>query len=112
MQVVNRSIIILKPKEPYLSWANHVAQSMESLGEIRAQSKAILIPQTSYSDQARAYLEQNYARLFEIELEGWASDKKRWPPKRDFDTFLDWFDVEVYALVLDDGNALLSEPYN
>ena len=45
---------------------------------------------------ADEWLQQNYAELFERQLEPWTTDEGQWPPDRSFDTFLAWFDV-VFA---------------
>ena len=39
--------------------------------------------------------------IFEEELNGWHRLKSDWPPHRDLDTFLDWFEVQIHSMVLD-----------
>ena len=112
MNVINRAAAIIKPKEPYLEWANRIAQSNESLDDLVKSSRAILIPNDAY-DGMEMFLKENFLRIFEMELESWVPDKSFWPSERDYDTFTKWFDVEVYALVVDVSEAeLLSEPYD
>ena len=38
---------------------------------------------------------------FELELVEWVQDEAQWPEKRDFPTFLEWFDVESHSMVFD-----------
>jgi hypothetical protein len=111
MQVVNRTLIIIKPKTPYLEWANRTAQSYETLDELRKSSRAVLVSSNAFRDKEK-YLEENYGRLFELELDAWVSERKLWPKQIDFQVFNQWFDVEFYALVIDSLETdLLKEPY-
>ena len=111
INVINRAVAIIKPQAPYLEWANGVAQSYESLEDLVKSSRAILVPNDAY-DGMETFLKKNFSLIFELELESWVSDNHNWPPKRDYDTFTKWFDVEAYALVVDLSEAeLLREPY-
>ncbi len=101
MDVVNRSAIVIKPKEPYLDWANEVAQTMESMDELRQQSTVILIPKSAYQDHAEIFLRENCVRIFERELDAWSPARELRPANPDYETLTAWFDIEVHALVLD-----------
>lgn len=107
MYLVNRSLILIKPKEPYVNWANSTAQSYETIDEIRESSKAILLPIDIYDNQ-EAFLEENFKVIFELELDAWLSDKRLWPRQIDYETFKKWFDVEFYSLVVDFSESELS----
>ncbi len=50
--------------------------------------------------------------LFEQELVGWSQDEDAWPTKRDFHTFLEWFDIEFHSMVLDLAEGELSVSFD
>ena len=50
---------------------------------------------------ADRWLQQNYAELFERELEPLGRYEAQWPSDRSFETFLAWFDV-VFSPTVDD----------
>ncbi len=108
MNKVNRTALSIKPKEPYLDWANFAMTSYEGVEEMRATSKIILLPEPFYNHQDD-FLKENYRELFELELEAWVPDRKFWPQQTDLDMFKRWFDVELYALILDFNDDDLSK---
>jgi hypothetical protein len=45
--------------------------------------------------------------IFENELSGWNMDKRTWPKKRGFKSFLKWFEVERHSMVFDLGDGVI-----
>jgi hypothetical protein len=112
VNVVNRTALSIKPKEPYLKWANFATTSYESIEDIRSAGKIILLPISAFNDQER-FLEEHYRELFELELDAWTPNNKAWPQQIDLNMFKQWFDVEFFALALDfSDDELFKEPYN
>lgn len=105
--MVNRAALIITPKQPYADWANqlpdrsdtekqcpHTAESMKDEPDV------YLIPEPP-SDNNCAYVNKNWAELFEIQLEGWSLNPDWWPADRTKKMFYEWFNVTVSSLVLD-----------
>lgn len=111
MNVVNRTAAVIKPKAPYVQWANQVATSYESVESMQNTSHVFLLPYQAYSN-ADEFLKEHWQTLFYLELDSWTEDQGLWPKQIDFQLFTEWFDVESYALVIDFADeGLSSEPY-
>lgn len=103
MRDINRSLIILKPKQPFLDWLKTQDDKLEdlTLERLAEDSTAYLIPEL-WDDKAQdEILKVLYADLFEEELEAWWQDETVWPKKRSFKTFEEWFEVDFHSLVFD-----------
>ncbi len=103
MDAINRAVAIVKPKQPYLDWANSLPDPAKdlTLEELRSDCTALLIPEFAYKDEEEAFLKEIYPTVFEMELDAWYRDDTLWPGKRDYDTFRAWFDVEIHSMVID-----------
>ena len=105
MRLVNRGVLIIKPKQPFLDWADRLPDPTPvTLAQLREDCTAILIPDV---DDAEAYLRRIYRSIFEMELDGWHRDESFWPQKRDYRTFRAWFDVEWHSMVWDASDSVL-----
>ena len=95
------SAFMLCPRQPFENWVRNV----EGRGDdwrlpAISRCSAYVTPELPRQVDADRWLEQNYAELFERELEPWA-DRAQWPSDRSFETFLAWFDV-VFSPTVDD----------
>jgi hypothetical protein len=114
VDVINRSVAIIRPKQPYLDWIRTLpGPYYETLEDLQEQCRAVLIPESSSPEAAMKMLGYSAEKLFEMELEAWTPEKRGWPKDRGFDTFVEWFDVEIHLLVIDSVDAeMCREPYN
>lgn len=104
---IDRSLIVLRPKQPFLDWVQAVAyEEGLTLEEIREDPAAYLIPEFESDEEQTAILKWCYEFLFEALLESWYTDPDVWPKDRSLEMFLEWFDVEFQSLVFD----LIDEP--
>lgn len=93
---INRTAIILQPLQPFLDWfANLYPDEINEVGKI-----------TTYlidveNDDVEGWLKKKYDKLFMLELDGWHTNKKEWPQKRNYKMFKQWFRVELSTLVYD-----------
>jgi hypothetical protein len=103
MAEVNRSVLIVKPRQPFLDWARSLDEEDKDLKleNISSDSTAYLVPQIWDDAVAESIVEWCYDILFELELGGWCVDPDTWPKTRDLPTFLEWFTVEYHSLALD-----------
>jgi hypothetical protein len=115
MYVINRSVAVIRPKQPYVDWANSVSNDGRtySLEELSEDCSVILLPEYDSDQHADAILRDLYPRIFEVELYSWSVDSQDWPKKRDFSKFSDWFDVELHSMVFDPSeDDIEKEPHD
>ena len=56
-------------------------------------------------DEDHPPIEECFQQIFELELEEWWTDETQWPKRRDYATFLEWFDVTAESVVTDLGRG-------
>lgn len=98
--MLNRSVLIVRPRPPYLDWAAEVDDTPDR-PDPEDERTIYLIPSFESDEEAQQILEQVYETVFELELLAWDTDESAWPENRDFATFQEWFDVELHSLVED-----------
>ena len=105
MDVINRAVAIIKPKQPYLEWATSLPDTTDhvTLDDLRTDCTAILIPECNDPAEAEAFVAERYADIFALELAAWHRNPRAWLAHRTYHTFLEWFEVETHSLVLDAG---------
>ena len=103
MSEINRSLVILRPKQPFLDWGMALDDEDKNftLEQLAEDSTAYLIPEVWDASDQEELLESYYDVLFEQQLVGWWTDETAWPQKRNLKMFLDWFEVEFHSLVFD-----------
>ena len=98
--MLNRSALIVRPKQPYLDWAAGLDDS-GLVPDVDGEKTIYLIPSFEDDREAWKFLEYFYTEVFERELDGWHTDESAWPPDRDFEMFQEWFDIELHSSVED-----------
>jgi hypothetical protein len=107
MYEIDRSLLVVKPKKPFLDWVQGVDNDEGlTLEDVREDPSAYLIPELESPEEEHEILRVFYEGIFEAELSSWYIDPDVWPPQRDLKMFLEWFDIEFHSLVFD----LLNEP--
>ncbi len=103
--VVERSIVVLKPRQPFLEWINtKLAISNETLldlASIRIDCNSYLIPEVNEIEDGVAYVDEIYEALFQMELASWSEDQSLWPEELSLKMFWEWFDVEISPTLID-----------
>jgi hypothetical protein len=98
--MLNRSALIVRPRQPYLDWAASLDDS--GLGpDMGGEQTVYLAPAFEDDDEAAKVLRTVYAEIFERELNAWHTDEGDWPPNRTFAMFTQWFEVETHSVVED-----------
>jgi len=107
MELVNRAILIVKPKQPFLDWAN----SIEGPEFATNDAFPYLVTELADSRDSDKLVRKHYREIFEQALDSWMTDASVWPDKRDLRTFRKWFDVEYHDFLVDlCDEPLFSEP--
>lgn len=107
MYFVDRSVAIIKPKEPFHQWLlavpdNDADLTLESL---RSDCTAILLPEFIDPEEAVSYLDDHYEQFFKMELASWYEEPGLWPADLSLKAFWEWFDVEIHSTVMDSVDA-------
>jgi hypothetical protein len=106
MQTLNRSVAIIRPKKPFIAWANACeyegrAFSMDYFEDFH--SMAILIPyyDSITANKSRKYILEIWDEIFNEVLNRWNKDQSSWPKDRSVELFKKWFKVEFLHTVID-----------
>ena len=104
MVMLNRSAVVVKPRQPYLEWTRR--DDTEGLAEsvfetLRKGPTIYLLPEYEDPSSQREVLEEFSPVLFEAMLEGWVTDEASWPKNRTLEMFREWFEVQMSSIVED-----------
>ena len=98
--MLNRGVLIARPRQPYLDWAAGLDDS-GLVPDPDGEQTVYLMPSFEDDEEAWEIVEEIYAEVFERELDGWHTDEAAWPQNRDFAMFKEWFDIELHSVVED-----------
>lgn len=103
MTIINRAVAVIKPKQPFVDWANGLpdAEIQVTLEDFHADCLTILIPLYNVEKDGRALVEAAFAEIFEQELFDWDENQEWWPETRDLKKFRRWFDIELHSTIMD-----------
>ena len=112
MLTINRSVIMVTPKKPYIDWANSFDDGGATLDSDEVHGTAVLIPEKYDQFNYENYLKRHFKSIFEEELSAWMQDPAVWPPKRTYKLFREWFETRFSDTILDFGkDPVVSEEY-
>ena len=103
MVTLNRSTLVVKPKEPFLDWL-HTADSTSrrlTLQELVREPAIYLIPECDTNGEVDEVLRELCEEIFIEQLAGWFNDRTTWPHDRGFEVFCRWFDFQHHSMVVD-----------
>lgn len=103
MWTVNRSVLVVRPRQPYLDWVHSLDEEGKKfkLDDLRRDCTSYLVPELLDEPQKDEILRRIYKDVFEHELWAWMRDPAVWPRKRDLATFKAWIEVEFCSVTLD-----------
>lgn len=93
---INRSAIIIKPKQPFIDWYN----SLYPDKEMHETDVDIYLVDDTVNDLEK-FLRKKFNTLFTMVLYDWHTNKKEWPQRRNYKMFKEWFRVETSATIYD-----------
>lgn len=100
--MINRSVLTVKAKEPFVKWLNALPEPAEvSLEEVNEDTMAYLLPEYASDDEQDEIIAHFFGPIFQMELAGWWTDEKDWPKNRELALFTKWFEVEFHSMVVD-----------
>ena len=102
---INRSVIILLPKQPALDWVNRVGPNPPNLTllELRLEPDAFLVREDRVErpEQAELWVYRRWQMFFETFLGDWYTDESMWPQNRSLKMFKEWFEIQYFPMVWD-----------
>ena len=100
---VNRSAIIVTPKQPFLEWLHSIDPSSRDLkmADLRSDPSVYLFPECNDDSELTRLLKRACKGIFEQELESWDRLEETWPKDRTFDAFHGWFDCRIHWMIFD-----------
>ena len=106
---INRGAIVVKPKQPYVDWANSCDEfpTKTTVAEARDDCHAYLVPCWDDDKEFERILSKVCRFIFDNELSGWSTDESIWPKRRGFATFQEWFEVEAHSMVFELGDGFI-----
>jgi len=108
---VNRTLVLIKPKKPFIDWAKYVDNenelSDELIEETFSEYSAYLMKDVDDEDELEKIIRKQYSKIFENELAGWSQDESEWPQKRSYEVFKEWFEIISSLTIFDTDTTLL-----
>ena len=103
MQSVNRTAVVIRPKQPFVDWLNSIPgeSSNNTLKTVTSENLTFLIPDFFGPKESLDYIKEVYSDIFKFELFGWYTAEELWPQKRNWKMFQEWFSIEINSEVLD-----------
>jgi len=111
LPTINRNLVLIEPTAAYLEWAQRFpdVDHQLTLDELLEDNTAYLIPEQDGNPDL--WLKRNFRIIFEIELDGWCTDRTLWPKVRSFKVFKEFFSVHFCSIVIDLGKGSIDREY-
>ena len=97
---IDRNAIIIRPKEPFFNWAKSVFPDDEDINE-NDENNIYLVKEMDSNEEVLQWIKRNYEMIFVNELNDWYTDEDKWPQKRTYKMFSEWFEAEICSMILD-----------
>lgn len=103
LPTINRSALVVTPKQLFLDWLHSVDPSSYdlTLHDLTLEPTIYLIPERDTPKEIDQALHERCEEIFEEQLAGWFKDVTTWPSDRGFDVFCRWFDYQHHSMLID-----------
>lgn len=101
---INRTAVVIKPREPFVTWMNNLPDAEEpefTLEDFSRDSEVFLIPDQPSEKDSLDYIKGIYVEIFCRLLSDICTEEAWWPEKTDWKTFQEWFEIEIHSMVMD-----------
>ena len=97
--MLNRSAVVVKPKQPLdrLPSADPTSGGF-TLDEVERELTIYLIQECDTKDDVHEGLEELCEDIFVEQLDSWFRDKTTWPRDRSYEVFCRWLDVQYHSM--------------
>ena len=104
MWIIDRSILIIEKKAPFLTWLKTLPDT-EAVGmtleELNEHPTCYLLPPYEEEKEALEALEEICEEVFCEEMEAWSTDESAWETDRSLKNFKSWFGFRFSAMPVD-----------
>lgn len=97
---INRNAIVVKPKKPFFDWVNSIEKNTIAVDK-KYEYNIYLVKEQDSNEDTLSWLKKNFHVIFNNELNDWTINQSKWPDKRTYPVFKEWFDVEISSMILD-----------
>lgn len=105
MRVINRTAVTLVGAKPYQDWTRQKDADFNkgtvTVARAKTFGSAFLLPELELEEDVQEWVEDNARWLFEFQLAAWTEDESTWPANRDWQTFREWFRIDIHNVVVD-----------
>ena len=118
MELLNHTVLVIKPKEGLKSWLRKiclpnnvfpVVVDKASVDSLQIDNPVFLMPQIKDAENFIAYFDKYGTEIFNLALAGWCEDESLWPEDRSYENFIHMFGVELHGIVLSDIPSVRNE---
>ena len=109
MRAVNRSAVVVVPKQPFLDWLHRVDSSSGklTLTDLANDLSIYLLPECGLESELELHFKKACPKIFEDQLNGWYRAEELWPEDRSLEIFRLWFDYRFHFVLFDLGKQPL-----
>lgn len=103
MDTLNRSAIVVKPKQPFLGWLHAADPSSRKLTmlDLVREPTIYLLPECDTDEDVAEVLRELCEEIFEEQPAGWYTDTATWPRDQSLEAFRRWFDYQHHWMLVD-----------
>jgi hypothetical protein len=103
MRTLNRTAIMVIPKQPLLDWLRSVDPTGDdlTLDDLRREPTIYLLAEAESDPETLRRLALVCDQIFEAELEAWYHAPEERPADRGMNTFGKWFTYSFHSVVVD-----------
>ncbi len=101
--MLNRSAIVVKPRQPFLDWL-HTADPTShrlTLPDLARESTIYLIPECDTEEDVHEVLRELCEEIFVEQLASWFRPEETWPRDLGFGAFCRWFDFQHHSMLVE-----------
>jgi len=102
-RTINRAALIVRPKQPYVDWANSVDDDapQANLQEARTDPSIYLVECVDFLENRDLLVDETWEWICREQLSSWMRDEDLWPEVLTHEMFHDWFDCELSTMIWD-----------
>lgn len=105
MKFINRCVVSLKPRQPFIDWASSLGTDLPE--DWTLEGGAYLLDEQETEEGLANVVALHAREMMENELSAWEEDPGRWPAERGIEQLKEWFDVHVSVAGFDLGTESL-----
>ena len=102
MYFVDRSAVVVKPTEAFLTWLKSTGDDLPdlTLAQIRSNCSVYLLAQADTPEESAGLFGERWREVFSGEIASWEVPQEQWPELTP-ELFTQFFDLEFHDMVLD-----------